>query len=127
MDHLGAVLLSYRQVLLKLAWAPDRRLRMTQLAAQCLLTPGGVTRVVGLLVDAGLVRRSTPADNRRVVMAELTDPGFAVLEQAQHTHLAGVRALFLGHLDTTTTATLAAAWQRIQDADPAGLAGAGSG
>ena len=66
----GLSLSSY-EALLKLAWAPEARLRMSELAEQCLLTPGGVTRIVDRLVADGLVERSVPQENRRVVLVEI--------------------------------------------------------
>lgn len=63
------------QVLVRLARSPGERLRMSDLSAQTGLTPGGLTRAVDRLVDAGLVARTTCAGDRRVVYAELTCPG----------------------------------------------------
>ena len=45
------------EVLIRLARSPGQRLRMTDLAAQTILTPSGLTRAVDRLVDAGLVAR----------------------------------------------------------------------
>jgi DNA-binding MarR family transcriptional regulator len=109
----GLSLSSY-EVLLKVAWAPESRIRMSDLAERCLLTPGGVTRIVHVLVDDGLVTRQVPPQNRRVVLVEITDKGFALLQAAQRTHLAGVRTHFLRHFDDMEAAMVARAWKAIQ-------------
>ena len=106
--------LSAYEALLKLAWAPEGEMRMTELAHRCLLTPGGVTRIVAILVDDGLVERRIPPDNRRVVLAAITDEGFARLQQAQRMHLAGVRRLFFDHLDDSAVDGLIEAWRRVR-------------
>jgi DNA-binding MarR family transcriptional regulator len=108
----GLSLSSY-EALLKLAWAPEARLRMSELAEQCLLTPGGVTRLVDRLIRDGLVERHVPAENRRVVLVEITDKGFSLLQAAQQTHLAGVRELFMRHVDDAAAEALAATWAKI--------------
>ena len=108
--------MSAYEALLKLAWAPGGSLRMNELAQKCLLTPGGVTRLVASLVADGLVERELPPDNRRVVLAKITDAGVRVLRSAHKTHLAGVRARFMQHLDDETAERLGEVWRRIREA-----------
>ena len=67
-----------------------------------------------VLVDDGLVTRQVPPQNRRVVLVEITDKGFALLQAAQRTHLAGVRTHFLRHFDDLEAAMVARAWKAIQ-------------
>jgi DNA-binding MarR family transcriptional regulator len=79
------------EVLVHLSEAPERSLRMAELAGRLLLSPSGVTRRLDGLVRDGMVeRRSCPSD-RRGSLAVLTDAGLARLEQAAPTHVAGVR------------------------------------
>jgi DNA-binding MarR family transcriptional regulator len=87
--------LSDYEVLLHLSRAPDRKMRMSELAAQVLLTRSGMTRLVQGLEKGGLVERvSCPMDGRGSY-AQLTDAGRAQLEIAAATHLQGVRELFV--------------------------------
>ena len=66
-------------------------MRMTELAAQLLLSPSGVTRRLDRLVRQGLVtRRSCPSDGRGS-LAELSARGVRRLESAAPTHVRGVR------------------------------------
>ncbi len=85
-------------VLVQLAEAPGRRLRMTDLADALLLSRSGVTRLVGRLERIGLVGRSRAADDGRGVVAELTDRGLDRLRTASVTHLAGIARHFAGQL-----------------------------
>jgi DNA-binding MarR family transcriptional regulator len=86
-------------VLVVLSEAPDHRLRMCDLAARLHLTPGGLTRRLDGLVRRGLVAREPYAEDRRVVMAVLTDDGRALLEEAAPVHVAGVRRHLIDHWD----------------------------
>jgi DNA-binding MarR family transcriptional regulator len=85
-------------VLLRLANAPDRRLRMTELAARVLLSPSGLTRVVDRLARDDLVRRERDPRDARVQLARLTSQGRHVLRRAALTHLRGIREHFTGRL-----------------------------
>lgn len=87
-------------VLVQLAEAPDRRLRMTELADAVLLSRSGVTRLVDRMERAGLVERSRVTGDGRGVAAELTEAGFQRLRVASRTHLAGVLRHFVAHLDS---------------------------
>jgi DNA-binding MarR family transcriptional regulator len=85
-------------VLLRLARAPGRTLRMTDLAERVMMSPSGLTRVVDRLVKAGLVRRGRVENDARVMLAGLTDRGREVLRRAAKTHLRGIREHFTGKL-----------------------------
>ena len=106
--------LTHYEVLLHLSNAPDKRLRMSDLASSVLLSQSGVTRLVDRLERAGHVVRQPCADDRRVLYAQLTDAGRHPLCEARPTHLAGVRARFLAHFDDAELDELAAAWERVQ-------------
>jgi DNA-binding MarR family transcriptional regulator len=85
-------------VLVNLSEAPDRRLRMCDLAERLHLSPSGLTRRLDGLVRAGLVAREPSATDRRVTLAALTDAGHGALEAAAPVHVDGVRRHFLEHL-----------------------------
>lgn len=93
-------------VLVQLAEAPGRRLRMTELADAVLLSRSGVTRLVDRLERAGLVARGRVAADGRGVTADLTDAGYERLRIAAGTHLRGVRRHFADRLDRRDLAAL---------------------
>src|SRR6185312_8933102 len=84
----GLTLPAY-EVLAHLSEAPERRLRMSDLAAMSVLTPSGLTRVVDRLVREGLVDRQRCASDARVVYAAVTAAGLDRVQQAYPTHLRG--------------------------------------
>jgi DNA-binding MarR family transcriptional regulator len=84
-------------VLVQLAEAPDRRLRMAELADAVLLSRSGVTRLVDRLEVAGMVTRERFESDGRGVVAVLTTKGLDTLREAARTHLAGVMRHFVEH------------------------------
>ncbi|MHA6620093.1 MarR family winged helix-turn-helix transcriptional regulator [Pseudonocardia sp. DLS-67] len=86
-------------VLVQLAEAPERRLRMTELADAVLLSRSGVTRLVDRLEKGGLVARCPVESDGRGVAARLTDAGLDRLRTASRTHLRGVARHFVSRLD----------------------------
>ncbi len=95
-------------VLLRLARAPDRALRMRELAERVLLSPSGATRAVDRLVAQGLVERAEDAEDARAWRVLLTPKGLAHLKRASVTHLRGVREHFTGKLTEAQLRAVAA-------------------
>ena len=96
-DH-GLTLSDY-EVLLRLAWSPDRRMRRVDLAEEVLLTASGITRLLDGLEKAGWVERGTCDSDRRVVYAVLTESGLTKLREAAASHVAQVEELFAERFD----------------------------
>ena len=94
--------------------APDRRLRMKELARSLVLSPSRGTRVVGELEEAGHVAREPDPDDGRVIWASLTPAGVAALQEARAGHHEDVRELFTGQLDDEQLRELAGAWARLR-------------
>ena len=110
-DH-GLALTAY-EVLISLADAPRRRLRMSELAGALLLSRSGLTRLVDRLERQGLVARERCEDDARGYFAVLTAKGARKLAAARPNHLAGVREHFLSKLDARDLDALARAWARV--------------
>ena len=100
-------------VLLRLARAPERTLRMTELAKRVMMSPSGLTRVVDRLVEAGLMRRDRVEKDARVMLGRLTDQGRQVLRRAAKTHLRGIREHFTGKLSQTQLRNVASGLEVI--------------
>jgi DNA-binding MarR family transcriptional regulator len=90
--------MSSYDVLIHLARAPKRRLRMAELAEAVVLSPSGLTRLVERLEREGLVARIKSTDDARGAYATLTDLGRARLRKATRSHLTGIRHHFLSQL-----------------------------
>ncbi len=87
--------LSWYDVLLQLAEAPQRRLRMAELADRVLLSRSGLTRLVDRLQAEGLVTREPYPGDARGLYTVLTQAGFDRLRAAAPTHLAGIQEHWL--------------------------------
>ena len=95
------------EVLLRLSRAPDRRMRRVDLAQDVLLSPSGITRLLGGLEQAGLVERAACDSDARVVYAQLTPAGSTKLRAAAMTHVAGINRIFLDRFDEQEREALA--------------------
>ena len=113
------------EVLLYLAQAPERRLRMSELAGRVLLTRSGVARLVDGLERSRLVRRRACEADGRGSYAELTGQGRATLRAAAATHVAGVRELFVEHYSQDELETLAMLLGRLPGGEGTGSCTAG--
>ena len=102
-------------VLVQLANAEDRRLRMSELAERLLLSRSGATRLVDRLVAQGLVERVMCDVDRRGLWASLTEAGYDRLRQASPTHLRGVAEHFLDRLSGDDLAAMERAFARLDD------------
>ena len=92
-------------ILARLSGAPDRELRMAELACAVSNSKSGLTYQIGQLEQAGLVRRRACPSDVRAVYACLTDEGMTKLAEAAPGHVALVRDLFI---DVLTPAQLTA-------------------
>lgn len=111
--------LAWYDVLVQLSEAPDRRLRMQELAEAILLSKSGLTRLIDRMERDGLIaRQACPAD-RRGTFAELTPAGSRRLEEAAPTHVRGVHEHFARLFDDDEAATLAALLSRVVEPPPA--------
>ena len=100
-------------VLLRLARAPGRCLRMTELAERVLMSPSGLTRMVDRLEAKGLVERKPDPEDGRVALAVLTPEGGRTVRRAALTHLKGIRKHFTGRLSERELGDIASGLEAI--------------
>jgi DNA-binding MarR family transcriptional regulator len=86
------------EALLQIAYAPSRRLRMSQLAERVLLSRSGVTRLIDRLVADRFVERVACESDARGAEAVLTELGLERLRAAARTHVRGIDQYFLSVL-----------------------------
>ena len=113
----GLPLTSY-DVLVNLESAPNRQMRMSELADAVLLSRSGLTRLVERLERDGLLSRADCPGDARGSFAVLTKAGVARLEEARKTHLSGVRERFLGQFSGDELERMADNWRRLLDDEP---------
>ena len=117
--------LAYYEILVRLSEAPDRSLRMTQLAEASSSSKSRVSHAVARLEERGWVRRMDCPTDRRGQIAVLTDQGFAALSAAAPGHVEQVRQVLfdalsdeqLRQLDGISAAILAKAASSPTDAE----------
>jgi DNA-binding MarR family transcriptional regulator len=100
-------------VLITLFNAPQRRLRMTALAGQVLLSPAGTTHLVTRLERDGLLRRDADPSDGRKWFTVLTDKGAETLRAARQTHNAIVRESFTANTTPAERRTMQRLWRRL--------------
>lgn len=105
--------LSAYEVLMFLADAPERHLRMSEIADRVLLSRSGCTRLVDRLAQLGYVTRCAAENDGRGAYAQLTDAGLEKFHAARQTHRQGVRHHFLEHLNPTDAVVLGDVWTRL--------------
>jgi DNA-binding MarR family transcriptional regulator len=85
--------------IMHLSEAPNRELRMADLAAATDLSASRMTRLVDDLQSRGLVTKTASSSDARGNVARLTPRGMAKLKSAWPVHLASVRRRFLDSFD----------------------------
>jgi DNA-binding MarR family transcriptional regulator len=83
--------LAYYLILAMLSDAPDRALRMSELAAATQSSQSRLSHAVARLERKGWIRRKPCSEDRRSTFAQLTEEGFAALAAAAPGHVGAVR------------------------------------
>jgi DNA-binding MarR family transcriptional regulator len=107
--------LSDYEILVRLSEAPDRRLRMSELAAHTLSSRSRLSHQIDRMEKDGLVERQACETDKRGANAVITDHGFALLVAAAPTHVAGVREHLLDQLSDRDFAALGTACSQVAD------------
>jgi DNA-binding MarR family transcriptional regulator len=125
LTHATGISHAYYEILVALSEAPERMMRMSELADRCLSSRSRLSHAVSRLEERGWVRRQVCAEDGRGQLAVLTEEGFVALDAAAPVHVESVRThLFdqltpeqvekmrdlgetlLGHLDPATVRSL---------------------
>ncbi len=106
MRNAGLTASEYTTIMV-LSEAPNRSLRMSDLAGANGLSPSRTTRLVDDLAARGLVTKVTSSADGRANVAQLTSKGAAKLRSAWPAHLDSVRRLFFDHVEGPDVARMA--------------------
>jgi len=101
------------EILVRLSEAPDRAVRMAELAAAVAHSRSRITHTIARLERVGLVLRGQCVEDGRGVSAVLTDQGFAALEAAAHTHVTGVHEYLIANADPDDFEALGRVMQNV--------------
>jgi DNA-binding MarR family transcriptional regulator len=102
------------EILVLLSEAPDRRMRMSDLAEASTTTRSGITRAIARMEKAGWVSRVECEADKRGAWAELTDKGSSTLTDASPEHVATVRAAMFDVLDPQEVAVMGEAFAKVR-------------
>jgi len=86
------------EVLAQLSDAPGRRMRMSDLAEQAMISKSRLSHRMKVMEQAGWVRREECKEDKRGSWAIMTDRGWKAIVKAAPDHVESVRNRFLDHL-----------------------------
>lgn len=102
------------EILAALSGAADRRLRMSDLAREVLVSRSRLTYRVDRLAEVQFVVREECLDDRRGLWAILTDVGEEALSEASAGHLSAVKNWFFDQMTPDELAVVDAVMGRIE-------------
>jgi DNA-binding MarR family transcriptional regulator len=106
LQHESGIPHGYYEILVRLSEAPDRELRMSQLADASASSKSRLSHAVSRLEERGWVERLNCPTDRRGQIARLTDTGYAALEAAAPRHVEHVRRSMFDLLSAEQVAQL---------------------
>jgi DNA-binding MarR family transcriptional regulator len=105
------------EILVTLSESEDRRVRMSELADAVHQSRSRLTHTITRMETRGLVERTSCPTDRRGVWAQLTDAGFALLENAAPSHVEAVRRNFVEAMTPEDYAALGRAFAAVLAVD----------
>jgi DNA-binding MarR family transcriptional regulator len=109
--------LTWYDVLLVVNAAPGRRLRMTELGQQAVVSRERVSRVVTELERAGLVVREANPDDKRSSFTVITPEGRKRLRASAPVYIKAIEQHFLSRLTDEETQIISQALSRVVSAE----------
>ena len=103
------------EILAQLSDAPDRRLRMSELASITLLSRSRLSHRITVMEKAGWVKREACPTDKRGYFAVMTAKGWKAIVAAAPEHVASVRSRFLDHLSTEDQKVLSEIFLRVEE------------
>jgi DNA-binding MarR family transcriptional regulator len=103
-------------VLMHLSEAPQRQLRMSDLAERTALSASRITRVVDLMAERRLVTKRPCPDDGRSMLAMITREGMQTLRKAYPAHLNSVRRIILDYMSADEKAAVGPVLRRLAEA-----------
>ena len=101
------------EILAQLSDAPDRRMRMAELAEIAMLSRSRLSHRMKVMEEAGWVRREACPDDKRGFFAVMTAKGWKAIVAAAPDHVASVRSRFVDKLSKADQLVLAEIFERV--------------
>ena len=99
----------------QLSDAPDRRMRMSELAEVAMLSRSRLSHRMKVMEKAGWVKREACPIDKRGYFAVMTAKGWKAIVAAAPDHVESVRARFVDHLSKGDQSALAEIFERVSD------------
>jgi DNA-binding MarR family transcriptional regulator len=114
-DDLAAhdISMSDYEVLAQLSEAPERRMRMSELADVAMISRSRLSHRIKVMEKAGWVKREACPIDKRGYFAVMTPKGWKAIVAAAPDHVASVRERFLDALDKGDQKVLAEIFERV--------------
>jgi DNA-binding MarR family transcriptional regulator len=103
------------EVLAQLSDAPDRKIRMSELADVAMLSRSRLSHRIKVMEKAGWVKREPCPIDKRGYFAVMTAKGWKAIVAAAPDHVESVRSRFIDHLTKEDQRVLAEIFERITD------------
>jgi DNA-binding MarR family transcriptional regulator len=103
------------EVLTQLSDAPDRKMRMSELADVAMLSRSRLSHRIKVLEKAGWVKREACPIDKRGYFAVMTAKGWKAIVTAAPDHVESVRTRFIDHLTKQDQRVLAEIFERVTD------------
>ena len=101
------------EVLAQLSDAPDRRMRMSELAEIAMLSKSRLSHRMKVMEKSGWVRREVCPEDKRGSFAVMTEKGWRAIVKAAPDHVASVRNRFVDNLTLKEQEELAKIFDRV--------------
>jgi len=101
------------EVLAQLSDAPDRRMRMSELAEIAMLSKSRLSHRMKVMEKAGWVRREVCDVDKRGSFAVMTEKGWRTIVKAAPDHVKSVRSRFVDNLTSKDQEELAKIFDRV--------------
>lgn len=101
------------EVLAQLSEAPDRRMRMSELADVAMISRSRLSHRIKVMEKSGWVKREACPIDKRGYFAVMTPKGWKAIVAAAPDHVASVRERFLDALDKSDQKVLAEIFERV--------------
>jgi DNA-binding MarR family transcriptional regulator len=101
------------EVLAQLSDAPDRRMRMTELAEIAMLSKSRLSHRMKVMEKAGWVRREACPEDKRGSFAVMTEKGWRAIVKAAPDHVDSVRNRFVDNLTSKDQEELTKIFDRV--------------
>jgi DNA-binding MarR family transcriptional regulator len=86
------------EVLALLSDAPERKMRMSELAQLAMLSKSRLSHRIKVMEGVGWIKREACPNDKRGYFAVMTDKGFKAIAKAAPDHVESVRSRLLDHL-----------------------------